>query len=189
MTAEDRERELAEALRILMGYAQIQTNHSRAAAELARFVRAEIVAFFGSPDAYRFQATPAASPAGDPYFREEFAQWMSTSYIYTSETFREGLMAGWRAALDLMHSKARGSDGGSERRHPGYVIGDHWLEAAYDRVCAGEHITQIMADYGWMRTPEPASDVTCPECGLRPVGGRQHHVKGCSRLRPGGAVS
>ncbi len=38
---------------------------------------------------------------------------------------------------------------GPERRHPGYVIGDHWLEAAYDRIRAGEDERAVLADYGY----------------------------------------
>ena len=34
-------------------------------------------------------------------------------------------------------------------RHPGYIIGDHWLQAAYTRVCTGEDIRQVMEDYGY----------------------------------------
>jgi hypothetical protein len=35
------------------------------------------------------------------------------------------------------------------QRHPGYIIGDHWLQAAYTRVCTGEDVRDVMADYGW----------------------------------------
>ena len=34
---------------------------------------------------------------------------------------------------------------------PGYIIGDHWLRAAYGRVSAGEKEDEVMADYGWVR--------------------------------------
>ena len=34
-------------------------------------------------------------------------------------------------------------------RHPGYIIGDHWLQAAYTRVCTGEDIRAVMEDYGY----------------------------------------
>ena len=36
-------------------------------------------------------------------------------------------------------------------RHPGYIIGDHWLQAAYTRICTGETEDEVMADYGWQR--------------------------------------
>lgn len=36
-------------------------------------------------------------------------------------------------------------------RHPGYVIGNHWFETAYDRLCAGETEDDILADYGIVR--------------------------------------
>ena len=35
------------------------------------------------------------------------------------------------------------------QRHPGYIMGDHWLQAAYTRVCTGEDVRDVMADYGW----------------------------------------
>jgi hypothetical protein len=37
------------------------------------------------------------------------------------------------------------------QRHPGYIMGDHWLQAAYTRVCTGETEAEVMADYGWQR--------------------------------------
>ena len=44
--------------------------------------------------------------------------------------------------------RARGEE---PKRHPGYIIGDHWLQAAYTRVCTGETEAEVMADYGWQR--------------------------------------
>jgi hypothetical protein len=37
------------------------------------------------------------------------------------------------------------------QRHPGYIMGDHWLQAAYTRICTGETEAEVMADYGWHR--------------------------------------
>jgi hypothetical protein len=42
--------------------------------------------------------------------------------------------------------RARGEE---PKRHPGYIMGDHWLQAAYTRVCTGEDIRQVMEDYGY----------------------------------------
>jgi hypothetical protein len=40
--------------------------------------------------------------------------------------------------------------------HPGYVIGIHWLAAAYGRICAGDPESEVMADYGYTYTgPSP----------------------------------
>ena len=36
-------------------------------------------------------------------------------------------------------------------RHPGYVIGNHWLETAYSRICAGEAEANVLRDYGLIR--------------------------------------
>ena len=44
--------------------------------------------------------------------------------------------------------RARGAE---PKRHPGYIVGDHWLQAAYTRICTGETETEVMADYGWQR--------------------------------------
>ena len=40
-----------------------------------------------------------------------------------------------------------------EKRHPGYVIGNHWLETAYERLCAGETEDAILEDYEVAREP------------------------------------
>ena len=37
------------------------------------------------------------------------------------------------------------------QRHPGYIMGEHWLQAAYTRICTGETEDEVMADYGWQR--------------------------------------
>ena len=39
-------------------------------------------------------------------------------------------------------------------KHPGYVIGSHWLETAYSRVCAGEAEADVLRDCGWERVDE-----------------------------------
>jgi len=41
-----------------------------------------------------------------------------------------------------------------EKRHPGYVIGNHWLETAYSRVCAGEAEADVLRDCGWERVTD-----------------------------------
>jgi hypothetical protein len=48
-------------------------------------------------------------------------------------------------------------------KRPGYIIGDHWLEVAFARICAGDSEAAVMADYGWVRLadeePEPPEHV------------------------------
>jgi hypothetical protein len=44
----------------------------------------------------------------------------------------------------------------SEKRHPGYVLGNHWLQTAYERICAGEAEADVLADYGVTRTDQPS---------------------------------
>ena len=38
-------------------------------------------------------------------------------------------------------------------RHPGYILGSHWLETAYSRICAGEAEDAILEDYEVVREP------------------------------------
>lgn len=37
-------------------------------------------------------------------------------------------------------------------RRPGYILGDHWLEVAFDRICAGDGEAAVLRDYGWIPT-------------------------------------
>jgi hypothetical protein len=43
------------------------------------------------------------------------------------------------------------------KRHPGYVIGNHWLESAYERICAGEAEDDVLRDYDVVRVTDQAS--------------------------------
>ena len=36
-------------------------------------------------------------------------------------------------------------------KHPGYVIGSHWLETSYGRICAGEAEADVLRDIGLVR--------------------------------------
>ena len=56
--------------------------------------------------------------------------------------------AGWHNAAEAIAADIR-ARGEEPKRHPGYIIGDHWLQAAYTRVCTGEDIRQVMEDYGY----------------------------------------
>jgi len=48
-----------------------------------------------------------------------------------------------------VYANAIRARGEQPKRHPGYIVGDHWLQAAYTRVCTGEDVRDVMADYGW----------------------------------------
>jgi hypothetical protein len=39
----------------------------------------------------------------------------------------------------------------AEPTHPDYIIGSHWLETAYSRICAGDAEADVMRDYGLIR--------------------------------------
>lgn len=41
-----------------------------------------------------------------------------------------------------------------KQKHPGYVIGSHWLETAYSRICAGEAEADVLRDCGWERVDQ-----------------------------------
>jgi hypothetical protein len=58
--------------------------------------------------------------------------------------------AGWHNAAEAIAADIR-ARGAEPKRHPGYIIGDHWLQAAYTRICTGETEAEVMADYGWQR--------------------------------------
>ena len=47
--------------------------------------------------------------------------------------------------------------GRSTKRHPGYVLGNHWLESAYERICAGEAEDDVLRDYDVVRVTDQAS--------------------------------
>jgi hypothetical protein len=39
--------------------------------------------------------------------------------------------------------------------HRGYILGIHWLAAAYERICAGEPEREVLADFGYEYTYKP----------------------------------
>ena len=59
-----------------------------------------------------------------------------------------------RDALNRQAAIARVHDRGTALRighsHRGYIVGIHWLAAAYERICAGEPEAEVMADYGYV---------------------------------------
>lgn len=62
--------------------------------------------------------------------------------------YRMGFEEKYEAQACAYDIRARGEE---PKRHPGYIIGDHWLQAAYTRVCTGETEDEVMTDYGWQR--------------------------------------
>ena len=47
-----------------------------------------------------------------------------------------------------------------KQEHPGYVIGSHWLETAYSRICAGEAEADVLRDIGLVREEAFLTGVT-----------------------------
>jgi hypothetical protein len=68
---------------------------------------------------------------------------------------KEPMMVGQMEAGAYNTAEAIAADirarGEQPKRHPGYIVGDHWLQAAYTRICTGETEAEVMADYGWQR--------------------------------------
>jgi hypothetical protein len=54
-----------------------------------------------------------------------------------------------------------------EPTHPGYVIGSHWLETAYSRICAGEAEADVLRDCGWERVTDAEALRRDAECYKR----------------------
>ena len=63
--------------------------------------------------------------------------------------------------LDEERKKAtviRGTRLRQGRWHKDYIIGVHWLSAAYERICAGERECEVMADYGYVDAARAARE-------------------------------
>lgn len=77
--------------------------------------------------------------------------WIADTYGGPKEPMMVGTYeAGWHNAAEAIAADIR-ARGEEPKRHPGYIVGDHWLQAAYTRVCTGETEAEVMADYGWQR--------------------------------------
>jgi len=70
-------------------------------------------------------------------------RWDSPAWEWKKQGPTADLMANLRTALAAEQPK-----------HPGYVIGSHWLETAYSRICAGEAEADVLRDCGWERVDE-----------------------------------
>ena len=58
------------------------------------------------------------------------------------------------ANLDSLYIEDEPAAAPEPVRHPGYIIGNHWLETAYSRVCAGEAEAEVLRDCGWQRVAD-----------------------------------
>lgn len=54
--------------------------------------------------------------------------------------------------------------GRSTKRHPGYIIGNHWLESAYERICAGEAEDDVLRDYDVVRVTNQPKACAAKDC-------------------------
>jgi hypothetical protein len=69
-----------------------------------------------------------------------------------------------QAAIVRIHERGRAL--GIGHSHRGYIIGIHWLAAAYERIVAGEPQDEVMADYGWVSTATGLIQRECARCGM-----------------------
>ncbi len=81
----------------------------------------------------------------------EACAWIAETYGGPKEPMMVGTYeAGWHNAAEAIAADIR-ARGEEPKRHPGYIVGDHWLQAAYTRICTGETEDEVMTDYGWQR--------------------------------------
>ena len=66
----------------------------------------------------------------------------------TQRTFSGGVR------MSQLASKLRAALAAPDQTHPGYVLGSHWLETAYSRICAGEAEAEVLRDYGLVRVTD-----------------------------------
>ena len=77
--------------------------------------------------------------------------WIAKSYGGPEKPMMVGTYdSGWFNAAEAIAADIR-ARGEEPKRHPGYIIGGHWLQAAYTRICTGETEDEVMTDYGWQR--------------------------------------
>ena len=90
---------------------------------------------------------------GQPHMSIDYDAIMDKDYdeIQRLREFIEGLPDGIDGCCP--------SCGRSTKRHPGYVIGNHWLESAYERICAGEAEDDVLRDYDVVRVTTPTDGV------------------------------
>ena len=62
------------------------------------------------------------------------------------DSWRQGYLDGVKSCIAVI--RARGEE---PKRHPGYIVGDHWLQLAYSHVCAGDDEAEVMANFGYKR--------------------------------------
>jgi hypothetical protein len=79
------------------------------------------------------------------------------AYRYADNVLRfndGGWLSGWPPVEAVPYWFAPPALAAEQPKHPGYVIGSHWLETAYSRICAGEAEADVLRDCGWERVDE-----------------------------------
>ena len=71
---------------------------------------------------------------------------------YLMEVLEESPHHGdWSARDNVALAAFRTALAAEPTKHPGYIIGSHWLETAYSRICAGEAEADVLRDIGLVR--------------------------------------
>lgn len=68
---------------------------------------------------------------------------------WSSEVYPPATSTEWYDIMDALRTALAAE----QPRHPGYIIGSHWFEIAYERLCAGEAEDAILEDYELVREP------------------------------------
>jgi hypothetical protein len=108
-----------------------------------------------------YTAPPAAAPEPEPvawqerHFSPKVGEWTGWNDCRPrmadsprEQTEQNGVRYQWRPLYAAPPTAAP-----EPVRHPGYVIGSHWFETAYERLCAGEAEDAILEDYEVVREP------------------------------------
>ena len=69
---------------------------------------------------------------------------------WSSEVYPPAASTEWYDIMDALRTALAAE----QPKHPGYIIGSHWLETAYSRICAGEAEADVLRDCGWERVDD-----------------------------------
>jgi hypothetical protein len=67
--------------------------------------------------------------------------------------------------------------------HPGYIVGTHWLIAAYERICAGEPEEDVLNDYFGKQAKEIAELKKWDEINTDMIIGLKKKIAECEALK------
>ena len=82
-------------------------------------------------------------------------RWKNTNEVVNA-TINPQLAHEWRQqqVMEVLPLYTAPPAAAPEPTHPGYILGSHWLETAYSRICAGEAEAEVLRDCGWERVAD-----------------------------------